>query len=170
MKRLKDILDFLITLVNAWKVVLPILVLVISALITVLKFGTKNITVTLPIWTWTVLILTALALYPIGKLAEYSIRRRKTPDFKLYGLHWRVPFLFFRFPIPLCPHEGCGHQVICEEIPPQPFRVVTSPAEINSFRLEYKYVYECPIHGKINGVPSEDISLLQHKAKLALKK
>lgn len=170
MKRLKDILGFLITLVKPWKIVLPIFMLVISALITVLKFGKKNVTINLPVWAWTVLIFAALALYLLGKLVEFINRRKKASDSKLYGLLWRVPFLFFRFLIPLCPQEGCGCQVICKEIAQKPYQVYTNPMEINNFRLESEYVYECPILGKINGVPNEEISLLHHKTKLALKK
>ena len=168
MKQIKELLDFLITLVNAWKVVLPILLLVLSAVIAVLKFGTQNITITLPAWIF--LIFIALALYPFGKFVEYAIKRKESPQFKLYGLIWKAPFISFLYPKPLCPHDGCGREVVCKEIPPQPMQVVTSLADFNNIKYEYRYFYECPIHGKINGVPSEDISFLQHKAKLAMKK
>lgn len=168
MKRIKDFLDFLITLVNAWKIVLPVLLVVLSAAFTVLKIGNKNISINLPIWV--VVAIAVLALYPFAKLIEHLVNKKKSPNIKLYGLLWKPSFFSFRYPVPLCPHSNCERKVICRAIPPNPLKVVTSISEINNAKFEYRYIYECPIHGQINGVPNDEINLLQTKAKLAMTK
>jgi hypothetical protein len=168
MKRFKELLDFLITLVTAWKVVLPVLLIVGSAIWTVLKYGKILITVTLPIWV--ILVIGILAVYPLAKLIEYLLKHRRPSDFILNGLLWHAPLLPFRSPIALCPQKDCGCRVICKVIPPQHYRVVSTISEMNSLRFENRYVYECPIHGEIAGVPNEEPNLLREKAKSALRK
>ncbi|MDP1624354.1 MAG: hypothetical protein Q8L64_01145 [bacterium] len=168
MKRIKEFLDFLITLVNAWKVVLPILLLCLSAVFAVLKIGNKNISINLPVWL--VIAIATLALYPFAKLIEHLVNKKRSPNIKVNGLLWKPSLFSFRYPEPLCPHNDCERKVICRVIPPNPLRVVTSISEINNAKFEYRYVYECPIHGQINGVPNDEISLLQEKAKAAFTK
>jgi hypothetical protein len=168
MKRIKDILDFIITLVTAWKVVLPVLLVVLSAIWAVLKYGRISITITLPVWV--LLIIGVLAGYPLVKFVEYFFKHNRTSDIALYKLLWRAPLLPSRPPIALCPRKDCGRQVICKVIPPQPYRVVSTISEMNNTRFENRYVYECPVHGEIAGVPNEEPSLLREKAKLAMRK
>ena len=167
MKRIKEFLDLLVSLVSAWKIILPILLLVVSVVITILKIGTKTIEISLPIWV--ILIIVLLAIYPFAKFVEYLRRRRNSAPVRLYGLLWKTRFLFSYFPIPLCPHDSCGREVICKEVSPNQYQVITSLNELRNAKFEYRYIYECPIHGAVNGVPNEDLSLLQHKAKLAMK-
>jgi len=169
MRRLREILEFLMSLVNAWKTLLPLIFLALSTIIAVLKFGNTIVTFSLPVWA--ILIVGVLALYPIAKLVEYGLKQGNIPPVKLYGLLWKAPFLPFRYPVPLCPHNDCRCEVICKRIPPPPIQHVTNLSDLNNrSRFESQYVYECPVHGKINGVPNEDISLLQHKARLAMRK
>jgi hypothetical protein len=144
MKRIKEFLDLLISLVSAWKVVFPILLLVISAIFGVLELGNRNISINLP--AWAVIVLAVLALYPLAKLVEHTSKRKKSSNIKLYGLLWKPSLLSFRYPKPLCPYNDCGREVICTAIPPNPIRLVTSISELNNMKFEYKYIYECPIH------------------------
>jgi hypothetical protein len=168
MKRIKDFLDFLDTLFSAWKIILPIIVFGFSVILAVSKIGNQNISLNLPVWA--IIAVAALALYPPAKLIEYLVRERKTPKIELYGLLWKPNSLSFLTPKPLCPHDDCGRSVICKIIPPNPFKVVSSISEINNTKFENRYIYECPIHGKISNVPNEEISLLQEKVKMAISK
>jgi hypothetical protein len=164
---LKGILEFFILLVNAWKTFSPLILLVLSKIAAILKFS--NTTVPLPIWA--ILIIGVLALYPIARLLEYGLKRRSTSSVKLYGLLWKEPLLPWQYPVPLCPHNDCGREVVCREIPPPPIQLITNFSDLsNGSRFEYQYAYECPVHGKIDGVPNEDVRLLQHKVMLAIRR
>ena len=168
MKRIKIVLDFIISLVAVWKIVIPVLAVLISVVVLIGKSGLKIIAFSLPVWV--VFILLILASYPIIKFIEHIIRHRKRQPIALYGLLWKPMFFNFRYPQPTCPHDNCECEVICKEIPPQSYQVVSSMMELKNARFEYRYVYECPIHGALPRVPNEDISLLQYKAKKVMKK
>lgn len=168
MKRIKDFLDFIISLASAWKIVLPMFLFVLSAAVAVFKFGTQRFAINLPVWA--ILIIVILALYLFAKLIETFAKRKKVTYTKLYGLFWKPSLFSFQYPRPFCPHANCGKEIISKALPPNPVRLVTNITDINNMKFEYQYIYECPIHGRLNGVPSEDINILQEKAKLAMKK
>ena len=165
MKRIREILDTLITLVAAGKVIWPWLLIIASGVLAIWRFGNRK--VLLPIWL--VVLASAIFIYVVAWFLLRLMGRRQHP-FRLYGLLWRQPLLPFRFPVPLCPREGCGREVICKQVPPPSLQLVRSLSEWKSLDLQPHYIYECPIHGEISGVPDEDIELLQRKAKLAMKR
>ncbi len=165
MKLIKNVLEFIITLIKAWKVVLPVLVFVVAEIVAIMKFSNQNIQFLLPVWATVIIFF--LALYPICKFVEFIIGIRTKEKFPLNGLLWKPSPFSFRYPEPLCPKKDCGREVICKIIPPKPFALVQSVSDFENVNYQNQYIYECPIHGRISAVPNEDIRILQKKAKLA---
>ena len=171
MKKLKDILDFFISLDAFWKILLSILIFIVPlALVGLNNLGWINQTTSFSLPWAVVIILGTLAFYPLAKVVESGTKQRKLPLVSLYGMKWRRPYLSFRYPNPVCPIAGCETEVICMATPPPSYVHITSSDDLSKIRYEYQYTYECPIHGVLVGVPDESVELLQHKAKLALKR
>jgi Na+-transporting methylmalonyl-CoA/oxaloacetate decarboxylase gamma subunit len=167
MKKLKEFLDLLVSFTKAWPIILSVLLLIFSAIVGVSEFAGRSFEFSLPLWA--VLFILALTAYPIGKLIEFIVLRRKAPLKLVGGLLWKAPFLSIGAPTAICPRQGCGHEVICKEIPPPQFHVITPRNNIQQANFEYSYQYECPIHGRIGGIPNEPMELLQRKAKIVFK-
>lgn len=168
MKRFKNLLDYLVSLAAAWKVILPIIAILVTASVFIGKNSLKIVDFSLPVWV--IFILVVMAFYPIVKIAENLIKRKQRRAVRYLNLLWKPALFNFQYPKPFCPYDGCELEVICKEIPPQSFQVVTSVTEAKNTRFEYQYTYECPIHGQLSNVPNEEIGLLQHKAKIVMKK
>jgi hypothetical protein len=168
MIKIKEIFDFIISLVTTWKLIFPIILIIFAAIGNLFNIGKRIIEIALPLWV--LLIISLFAFFPIAKLIIYILKRKSKSYKKLYGLLWKKPFLFFQNPQPYCPLENCDHQVICRFKPPKIYQAITSISNINNIDYEGLYFYECPIHGQLNGIPNEDITVLQKKARMALKK
>lgn len=167
MKKLKEFFDLLVSFAKAWPIILSILLVILAAIVGFSEFARRSFVFSLPLWV--VLLILALATYPIGKLIEFVVLRRQAPLKLLDGLLWKAPLFSFGSPTAICPRQGCGHEVICKEIPPPQIRVITGLNDLHQASFEYTYQYECPIHGHIGGVPNEPMGWLQRKAKLAFK-
>ena len=165
MKKLKELLDLLVSMAKAWPIIIAVLLVIVAAITRFSKFASQSITLSLPIWA--LILIAALAIYLLGKLFQFIASRRKGPLKQLNGLLCKTPV--FGSPIAVCPRKGCGCEVICMEIPPPPLKYVATVNDLQKARFEYSYEYECPVHGVLNGIPNEHINLLRKKAKLAFK-
>lgn len=168
MKKLKEFFDLLVSFAKAWPIIISVLLFILSLIVRFSEFARRSFVFSLPIWA--VLLILALIAYPIGKLIEFIVLRRKAPLKLINGLLWKAPLLLIGAPKPICPRKGCGHEVICIEIPPPQFHLITRSNDMQQANFEYSFQYECPIHGRIGGVPNEPLELLQHKAKLIFNK
>lgn len=168
MKKLKEFFDLLVSFTKAWPIILSVLLFILSAIVGVSEFARRSYVFSLPIWA--ILLILALIAYPIGKLIEFILLRRKAPLKLIDGLLWKAPLLSIGTPTAICPRQGCGHEVICKEIPPPQFHLITRSNTLQQARFEYSFQYECPIHGCIGGVPNEPMEWLQRKAKLVFNK
>jgi hypothetical protein len=165
MKRLKEFLDLLVSISKAWPIILSVLLAILAVITRFSEFAGQNIVLSLPLWA--ILLIFALAIYPIGKIIQFIASHKKTPLKRLSGLLWKSTV--FGYPIAVCPREGCGCEVICKEISPPSFHVITGINDLRQASFEYSYEYECPVHGMLSGVPNESMGLLQKKAKLSYK-
>ena len=165
MKRLKEFLDLLVSLSKAWPIIVSALLAVLAVIIRFSELAGQSIVLSLPLWA--IFLISALAIYPIGRGIQFIASRKKAPLKQLSGLLWKTPV--FGSPIAICPREGCGCEVICKEIPPPSFHVVTGINDLRKASFEYSYQYECPVHGTLSGTPNEPMGLLQRKAKLAFR-
>lgn len=168
MKRIKEFLDFLVSLVTTWKIIFPIIVIVLAAFLKIFKFATEIYTLSLPLWAF--IVISILAFYPIANFIKFIFTRRKVPYTNLYGLLWKPPFFSFNYPKPICPKKDCRREVICKTIMPRQLQLLTNLSDWENADFSNHFIYECPIHGQLNGVPDEPINCLTEKAKLALKK
>lgn len=165
MKRLKEFLDLLVSFSKAWPIILSALLIVLAAITRFSKFASQSVALSLPLWA--LILIVALAIYPLGKLVQFVASRRKAQLKRLNGFLWKTRLI--GLPVAICPREGCGCEVICKEIPPKSLQLITGIDDLRKANFEYSYQYECPVHGALGGIPNEPISLLQHKAKLAIK-
>jgi len=167
MKRIKEFLDFLISVITIWKIIFPIILILVAVIGNLFEIGTQIIQLKLPLWI--IVTISFLSLYPIVDLFVHLLTRRKITK-ELYGLLWKKPLLPFGYPQPYCPRENCGHKVLCRVVPPKPVHLMLSISDYNNIDLANHYYYECPIHDRLSGVPDEDIKVLQEKARLAMQK
>ena len=167
MKRIREFLDLLVSISKAWPIIVSALLVILATITRFSKVAGKSIVLSLPLWG--LILIVALATYPLGKLVQYVVLRRKIPFKRLNGLLWKFSILAFGFPTAICPHDECGREVICKEIPPPPFQIVSGMNDLRNASFEYSYQYECPVHGVLGGVPNEPIGLLRRKARLAFK-
>ena len=168
MKKLKEFFDLLVSFTKAWPIILSVLLFIFSAIVGFSEFARRSFVFSLPLWG--VLLILALTAYPIGKLIEFIVLRRKAPLKLIDGLLWKAPFISIGAPTAICPRQGCGYEVICKEIPPPQFHLITPRSnDMQKASFEYSFQYECPIHGRIGGVPNEPMEWLQLKAKLVFK-
>lgn len=159
MKTFKDFLDFVNALVRAWPIMISALALLISIIVGLSSVGTIifQLSVPLPL----LIAASALMLYPIAKVLQWLTRRTIKP-FKYAGLLWKPSRLSFRYPIPLCPRDGCGCEIIFKAVPSVNIETLSGP--FLQARSSYRFTYECPIHGILSGVPDSEIAELQRKA------
>ncbi|MCB8983136.1 MAG: hypothetical protein H6659_04885 [Ardenticatenaceae bacterium] len=165
MKRLKEFFDLLVSFSKAWPIILTVLLVILAAITEFSKFANQSFVLSLPLWA--LILIVALATYPLGKSIQFVVSRRKTPLKRLNGLLWRTRLI--GIPIAICPRNGCGCEVICKEIPPPSLQYVARIEDLRKASFQYSYQYECPVHGALEGIPNEPLSLLQQKAKLAFK-
>jgi lipid-A-disaccharide synthase-like uncharacterized protein len=142
-----------------------VLLIILAAFTRFSELAGQSIVLSLPLWA--LILISALAIYPIGRVIQFIASRKKAPLKRLSGLLWKTAV--FGLPIAICPRERCGCEVICKEIPPPSFHVVTGLNDLRTASFEYSYQYACPVHGALSGIPNEPIGLLQKKAKLAFK-
>lgn len=168
MKKLKEFLDLLVSIVKVWPIILSVLLFISSVIVGLSKFASTNLVFSLPIWA--VLLILALMVYPIGMVIKWIILQRKAPPKHVNGLLWKAPLFSFGTPTAICPRQGCGHEIFCKEIPPPQVHLITRTKDFHQANFEYSYQYECPIHGHIGGVPNEPLEWLERKAMLVFMK
>ncbi len=54
-------------------------------------------------------------------------------------------------------HAKCDLKVIWKVKPPKQLKLMKTSSDWNNIDIEYNFQYECPIHGRLNAVPDEDI-------------
>jgi hypothetical protein len=164
MKRLKEFLDFLITLRQAWPILVWALLLLLSLVLGLTNAANKTIQFSIPLPLLVAAI--AFAIYPILKFIQWLASKPMKP-FENSGLLWKPSKLSFHYPKPLCPKEGCGCEIIVKVVPSVNIgHAAATNLPILTAHTKYSYTFECPIHGVISGVPDEDIEVLQHKARM----
>jgi hypothetical protein len=168
MKWIKKILDFIVSLVTTWRVIITILIIIGSALSNLFKFLTKISTINLPLWVF--IVIAILAFYPIANLIKYLVSRRNVSYEQYSGLRWKKPILPFLNPQAYCPKSDCRCKVICNIKPPERIQLIGGFADPRKIDFENHYRYECPKHGPLSGIPDEDILILRNKAREVLKK
>lgn len=167
MKWIKNLINLLVDLVTTWKVIYPIMLIIAGKLTNLFQFSTKIITTNLPLWI--LVLISILAFYPIGNLIKFLFSRWNISNEKLYGLRWKKPIFPLANPQAYCPYIDCGCRVFCKVAPPEPIQIIGGINHSNNIDSRYHYLYECPKHGPLSGVPDEDIVLLKKKAREALK-
>ncbi|MGC9385033.1 MAG: hypothetical protein ACP5D6_10575 [Kosmotogaceae bacterium] len=168
MEKIIKVLDFIISLVTTWKLIFPIILVIIARIGNLFDLAKKIVQVSLPLWI--VIIIFLLAIYPIANLLVYVIKRNTQKLTELYGLLWKKPLFPFGYPKPYCPREKCGKEVIYRIKPPKSIQLMSSRNDWENAETSIHHWYECPIHGRLPNVPDEELFILQKKAKLALKK
>ncbi len=161
MKRLKEFLELLVAFVKAWPVFISTFLLLLSLIISVSKLASISIRLSLPLPL--IIAVAAFVFYPVGKFIQWLLRKPSKP-FMYSGLLWKPSKLSFRYPTPICPRDGCGCGIIPKVDQAVDVKPISGP--FLQPRVTYQYTFECPIHGVISGAPSEDIVLLQKKARM----
>jgi hypothetical protein len=164
----KRILDLLGSLVRAWPLLVSILGGLAAILLWVARVGQSEVTVAIPLSL--VVGISALAIYPFAKAIQSIFQSIGRHPFPYAGLLWTRPFLSFRYPQPICPKEGCGHEVVHRIVPPPSIQVTSTAAGIRNLKTQFTYEYECPIHGKLAAAPDLPIEELQLKARIVERK
>jgi hypothetical protein len=165
MKTLKQVLDFIRSLFKAWPYLVIIIGWLVSAILWFIKVGQTEIVLSIPLSL--LLIIVTLALYPVAKFIQVIVQKVKRSPFIFSGLLWKSSFI--GYPRPLCPDQGCGQKVFYKIVQPPPVQVV-HPNDWGRVNLRESYVYECPVHGKIDSVPNWPINELKEKAKAVQQK
>jgi hypothetical protein len=168
MKWIKNLINLLVDLVTTWKVIYPIMLIIAGKLTNLFQFSTRIITINLPLWI--LVLISILAFYPIGNLIKFLFSRRNISNEKLYGLRWKKPIFPLENPQAYCSHSDCECRVFCKITSPEPIQIIGGINHSNNIDTQYHYHYECPIHGRLSGIPNEDIDILKKKAREALKK
>lgn len=89
MEKIKKVLDFIISLVTTWKLIFPIILVIIARIGNLFDLAKKIVQVSLPLWI--VIIIFLLAIYPIANLLVYVIKRNtQNLTELLYGLLWKL--------------------------------------------------------------------------------
>jgi hypothetical protein len=161
MKTLKQILDLLGSLLKAWPLLITILGVFVSAILWIFKVGQTSVQFSIPLSL--ILVIVGLCMYPVLLFLRFIVVRMRKPSFLYQGLLWKPSLLFFKYPQPLCPINGCGHKIFIKMIPPPPIQVTRG---LTGLRITNTYEYECVIHGRLQSVPDMPIEELQIKAKL----
>ena len=168
MKKIIQFLGFLVSFITSWRIIFPVILIILGAITNIFKFLLKVILINLPLWIIVVILI--LAFYPIANFIKFLFNKRNVPYFSHNGLLWKKPLFSFMNPQAYCPINKCGREVLYIRTPPKPLQVAWTLSEINNIDNRYHYKYECPNHGKISGVPDEDLLTLQTKARLAMKR
>jgi hypothetical protein len=169
MKKIKEYLNLISAIYNAWPVVLIIASFIGAAISYLTGIGNRIIAIWLPLWV--VVLIFGFSLYPFAKLIQWFFVKRQEPLFLYQNFLWKTGLFSFRYPIPICPRENCGCQVIC--------RPEDKPSVSNSDHPIYgsavlfpvikrRYIYECPRHGQLFQL-EDSIKDLQEKAWLSRK-
>lgn len=162
MKRIKDFLDLIVTVVKAWPYLLVGLTFVLSIVAWLAGFGSTMVQFALPLPL--VLVFIALAIYPIAKTIVWFLRKRSLQVFPFNGLLWKPSRFRFRYPTPICPEKDCGCEVFCK-VEQSNFLRPVQPGIVKQQAKDH-FSYECPVHGVLHNVPDIDILELQMKARL----
>jgi hypothetical protein len=160
MKRMKDFLDFLGSLVKAWPALVVIAGLLVSVALAPTQIASTVVSLSIPLPLF--IAIAALALYPIAKLVQRLFEHRKQEPFSYSGLLWKPALLGFRYPRPVCPRQDYGCEVSSRSLTPQQEPRISGP--FMTIETQYAYAYECPIHGQLS-VSNEPIEELQRKAR-----
>jgi hypothetical protein len=99
MKRMKDFLDFLGSLVKAWPALVVIAGLLVSVALAPTQIASTVVSLSIPLPLF--IAIAALALYPIAKLVQRLFEHRKQEPFSYSGLLWKPALLGFRYPRPV---------------------------------------------------------------------
>jgi hypothetical protein len=161
MKTLKQILDLLGSLLKAWPLLITILGVIVSVILWIFKIGQTPVFFSIPLSL--AVVIAGLCMYPVLLVLRFIVVRIRKPSFQYQGLLWKPSLFSFRYPQPLCPINGCGHEIFIKKIPPSPIQVTRG---LTGLRITSTYEYECVIHGKLQSVPDISIEELQIKAKL----
>ena len=160
MKFLKQILDLINSLFKTWPYLVMIIGGIVSAILWLVKVGQAVITLSIPLSL--LIVIAALALYPVAKLISFTLQRMKRPPFEFSGLLWKPSII--GYPRPLCLVQGCGQKIFYKIVQPPPVLLVR-PNDWDGLNLGNSYVYECPLHGRMKSVPNWPIDELRKKAK-----
>jgi len=162
MKRIKDFLDLIVTVVKAWPYLLVGLTVVFSIVVWLAGFGATMVQFAMPLPL--VVVFIALAIYPIVKTIEWLLRKKSLQVFPFNGLLWKPSRFRFKYPAPICPEKDCGCEVFCKVEQSISIR----PVQPGIFEPQAKdhFAYECPVHGVLHDVPDISIRELQIKARL----
>jgi hypothetical protein len=161
LKKLGGLLDFLLKLKQAWPVILVVVSIILAVFLGLAGIGKRGEQVNL--YLPAVVVIMALALYPIAKLVEWFVKRKKAPVFEYAGFLWRPSIFRFRYPTPLCPVKGCGCEVTYKEFRPQFIGIMSLPT---GHELDSQFSYTCPIHGTISQRKNEDMGFLKENAQI----
>jgi len=162
MKFLKQLLDLLHSIVKAWPSLILIAGWLISGILWLVRIGQTTIDFTLPLSI--VIVIVTLVLYSITKVAQSLFQQH---PFEYSGLRWRPSLLGHVHPI--CPIQDCGQKVFPKAVAPPPVQVVR-PSDWGKVQMTTSYQYECPTHGRIDGVPNWPPDELRSKAKAVQRK
>lgn len=146
---MKKLVEFLVTL----KSLIELGGLILAAILTLIAWlmGIASIPIILPLGV--AIFLVAICGWQLLTICIKLIQPRSVKLFSYRGLLWKPRLFWFDNPIPICPHEGCGCEVSAKREPD--VRVRSSNAPLLRVDTVYVYTYECPRHGKLNGVPSD---------------
>ena len=169
MKAFRDFVDTLTAIQKLWVLlafVIPVLFGFVSRAFSVVSeitivdgTGTAIFHFSLPLPILALIIV--LALYPV--VVFLGLLTRPTQEFGYKGLRWRPPRFGFGHAQPICPHSDCGCEVIVE----MKQRTVVSETNLPNLMVPYTkfdYVYRCPLHGQLNGVPNLSIEQFSEEA------
>lgn len=166
--KLKELIELVLNLNKFIKyIIVPLIGILIIFSKSAFSLISKNVIINLPIWLCIVIV--SLAVYPILKIIELLIHKNTIKSIRLYGLLWKISHNPFKKIIPFCPIIECNTEVICKITPPQSVQRMNPRQQNLGVDFTDHYTYVCPNHGRINGVPDEDITLLSKKALLAFK-
>lgn len=148
MKRLKEFLDFIVSLVQALPYIWGFLVLAVAVIIglaTNIESTTVHVSLSLPL----VIALIALAIYPVAKSVEWLFKARSAPPFPYNGLMWKPAWFGFGKPTPFCPVPNCSFEVHHRSEQNLSIRPVSGYGPMLQTRTNDMHYYVCPIHGKV---------------------
>ena len=148
MRKLKELLDLIVSLAQAWHYLIWGLLL-ISSITAGLAINMTSVKVQFTLSLLEIIALVALASYPIAKFVEWLINRNPAAPFSLNGLLWKPARFNFGDPTLICPQQGCGCPVHYKPkllVSLQPISGTIHLQQSN----DYDHIYECPQHGRLN--------------------
>ena len=159
MRFLKRILDLINSLVKAWPYLIIVLGWITSAILWLVRVGQLNVILSIPLSL--LIAIAALALYPVAKTIQFAVERMRTPSFEYCGLLWKPSIIGHSRPF--CLVQGCGRKVFYKILEPAPVRLM-HPNDWSKANWGNTYIYECPLHGRIQSVPNWSMVELKKKA------